>query len=92
MNKITFTSESKYGIINHTLNLSSGSTWLYQIEGFRKFLNAQGYSVDKRIAIVEPKIEGTLAGCKDMVTRVFYDQIEEAGWQGEVMPQDSTYE
>lgn len=89
MKKITLTVEtSDKRTITHSLELSQDSTWMYQLEMFRKFLLAQGYYVDKRIAILEPTFEGSLVTIKDSVIDMFYEQIEEAGWQGEVMPQD----
>lgn len=93
MKKITLTVEtSDNRTITHSLKLSEDATWMYQLEMFRKFLLAQGYYVDKRIAILEPTFEGSLAKIKDSIIDMFYEQIEEAGWQGEVMQQDSTYE
>jgi len=84
-NKITFTSETEEGTITHTLNQSEDNTWMYQLECFRKFLLAQGYMIDKRIAIIEPSFEGALSGSQNMLIKMFYEQVEESGWNGETV-------
>lgn len=89
-NKITFTSETEEETIYHSLNQAEGSTWMYQLQAFCMFLKAQGYHIDKRIAVIEPPVESTFdQEGNEMLINMFYEQLEEVGWTGEVVSQDS---
>ena len=62
-------------------------TWLEQLEAFIKFLKAQGFHVDGRIAIVEPDTEGMTRDSARTINNLFYEQLQDVCWSGGVVTQ-----
>ena len=81
MKTLTLTlTDDKYGSIVHDVNLKD-EVWIEQLEAFRKFLLAQGFQIEGRIAVVEPASE------HDCVADLFYDTLHDVGWLGAVVSQ-----
>lgn len=64
-------------------------TWIEQLEAFVKFLKAQGFHIDSRIALVEPDTEGMHDSTARVINDMFYEQLQDVCWSGEVVSQQA---
>ena len=74
------------GTITHESNVTH-ETWIKQLEEFSRFLLAQGFSIDGRIAVVEPDVGDMHPATAKFILDTFYEQLHEVCWTGAVASQ-----